>query len=693
MSDKKLCLAVCQNLAGEAAAILEAGEFADVEWVTLPGDCGFPQMNWDSLAQFAESQAANYAEIHLIGGGGAACLKATSPPLPPNCHLHKPESCFHLVAGEPLVKVMLQQGAYIVLPGWLARWQSYTEAWRLEPGMLCEMFDDAIKKVVLLDTGIENQSVEQLQAFAEFVKLPGEAVPVGLDLFRLWLEKIVFAWRLEDEKRRATESLAQRKQMEETLSKRATELHTVAQVSTNIATISEVGRLLQEVVDLTKSSFDLYHAHIYLLNEAGDTLNLAAGAGTVGRQMAAKGWSIPLDREHSVVAQAARSRRGVIVNDVQATPDFLPNPLLPDTRAEMAIPLLLGEHLLGVLDVQADILNRFTEEDVRIKTTLAGQVAVALENARLLERTQTTLAETQRLATIVENQPEFIAVTDLEKRLFYLNPAGRELIGIGPKEDVRRFLMHDFYPPEELQTILKQALPTALTVGSWSGELRIIQKDGAIIPVEETISVNYDATQRPESFNITLRNISRRKAAEVERERLLAEVEAAYRRYVRQEWTQFLSEKGQWHIEHQLHSLGEVAPEALTRLREEVLHNPKTTALSGDGQAALVAPIALRGQVIGTLSLEDLAPHRRWTPDEIALVETISEQLALTLENTRLFEQTQQRAIREQLTRQIADKMHASPDITSIIQVGVQELAKVLGGSHTVVELSLEEEQ
>ena len=151
------------------------------------------------------------------------------------------------------------------------------------------------------------------------------------------------------------------------------------------------------MVDLTKYAFFLYHTHIYLLNEAQDRLTLAAGSGEVGHQMVAQGWSIPMTRERSVVARAARERRGIIVNDVRAAPDYLPNALLPETRSEMAVPIVLGDRLLGVFDVQADRVGRFTAADLQIQTTLAAQVAVALQNAYSFTQTQAALSETEDL--------------------------------------------------------------------------------------------------------------------------------------------------------------------------------------------------------------------------------------------------------------------------------------------------------
>lgn len=194
--------------------------------------------------------------------------------------------------------------------------------------------------------------------------------------------------------------ITERKQVQELLNKRAAELETVAKLSTVVTSLSDPHQILQTVVDQSKEAFGLYHAHIYELDEARQALHLSAGAGEVGNQMVAQGWEIPLNRERSLVARAARSRQGVIVNDVQAEPDFLPNLLLPETRAEMAVPLVAGDQVLGVLDVQAAEAGRFGDEDVKIYTTLASQVAVALANARLLQQTQKALAETETLYTI-----------------------------------------------------------------------------------------------------------------------------------------------------------------------------------------------------------------------------------------------------------------------------------------------------
>jgi len=106
--------------------------------------------------------------------------------------------------------------------------------------------------------------------------------------------------------------------LEQRVTDRTRDLQAVADVNTQVSTILQLDPLLQEVADLTKARLNLYHAHIYLLNEAGDKLELVAGADEVGRQMVAEKRVISMDNQQSIVANAARNRRGVIINDVTA---------------------------------------------------------------------------------------------------------------------------------------------------------------------------------------------------------------------------------------------------------------------------------------------------------------------------------------------------------------------------------------
>lgn len=212
------------------------------------------------------------------------------------------------------------------------------------------------------------------------VNAQGEEIPCEIRLTRLPSSEHLVRASVTD--------ITDRKLAQAELARQAAELATVARVSTAVASTLDTVQLLQEVVDLTKTSFELYHAHIYILNESKDTLILTAGAGEAGARMVAEKRSIPLSQEQSLVARTARNREGLIVNDVYADAGFLPHPALPNTRSEMAVPIVAGDALLGVLDIQSDQVDRFSEQDLIVQGTLASQVGIALNNARTFEESE-----------------------------------------------------------------------------------------------------------------------------------------------------------------------------------------------------------------------------------------------------------------------------------------------------------------
>ena len=186
------------------------------------------------------------------------------------------------------------------------------------------------------------------------------------------------------------------------LDRRAQQLGAVAEISTASSKELDIHKMLESVVDLTQRKFGLYHAHIFTYNEYTDELQIVVCGWQEGSEHEGthETVAIPLSREQSLVARAARTRQPVIVNDVKSEPGFLANPLLPDTASEMAVPLIIGDQVLGVLDVQSDQVNAFTEEDANIQTTLASQVATALQNARSFARAQQQAARESTLNVI-----------------------------------------------------------------------------------------------------------------------------------------------------------------------------------------------------------------------------------------------------------------------------------------------------
>jgi signal transduction histidine kinase len=193
--------------------------------------------------------------------------------------------------------------------------------------------------------------------------------------------------------------------------RRATELETVSQVSASASTSLDTNELLRSFVELSRARFGLSHVQIFLADETGIWLSLAAASG--GRTLPAAARRIALNEEGNIIAAAAFRREGQIVNEVQRETGALPSLLLPSTRSEMALPLLAADQVLGVLDLQSEQANRFSDEDLRIHTTLASQVAVALQNARLFEELRQTA---ERLQEVDRLKSEFLANMSHELR-------------------------------------------------------------------------------------------------------------------------------------------------------------------------------------------------------------------------------------------------------------------------------------
>lgn len=185
-------------------------------------------------------------------------------------------------------------------------------------------------------------------------------------------------------------------QSEQLVAERTAQLQATADISRATAGIRDLDELLSLAVEMIRGRFGFYHASVFLLDEAGEYAVLRESTGEVGAQLKARGHRLAVG-SRSLVGWVTQNRRLRIARDVADDPFHFKNPLLPETRSECCLPLLVGDRLLGALDVQSRELDDFNENDLKALQVLADQLSIAIENADLFERTQAALTEAQLL--------------------------------------------------------------------------------------------------------------------------------------------------------------------------------------------------------------------------------------------------------------------------------------------------------
>ena len=146
------------------------------------------------------------------------------------------------------------------------------------------------------------------------------------------------------------------------------------------------------MVNLITDRFGYYYTALFLIDESGQWAVLKEATGTAGQTLKLRGHRLSVGGK-SMVGSAIASRSARVAMDVGAEPVRFENPLLPETRSEIALPLLVADHILGILDVQSKKEAAFKQQDVDTLQGMANSVATALENARLFRETQKSLEE------------------------------------------------------------------------------------------------------------------------------------------------------------------------------------------------------------------------------------------------------------------------------------------------------------
>lgn len=172
----------------------------------------------------------------------------------------------------------------------------------------------------------------------------------------------------------------------------ALQFETAAEIARDISSSLDLDELLRKAVDLIRSRFNFYHAAVLLKDVPGEFVVVREATGDAGAQLKRSGYKLGVGSK-SIVGFVSANGEPLVVNDTERDLTYLANPLLPETRSEAAIPLKVGDRILGVLDVQSNSNYAFSDDNLRILQILADQLAIAVINSELFAETQEHLAQ------------------------------------------------------------------------------------------------------------------------------------------------------------------------------------------------------------------------------------------------------------------------------------------------------------
>jgi GAF domain-containing protein len=184
--------------------------------------------------------------------------------------------------------------------------------------------------------------------------------------------------------------------------RRSLQLETAAQIARDISGSLNLDELLAKAVNFIGQNFDFYHASIFLLDLPGEFAVIRESTGEAGAQLKRTGHKLGVGSK-SIVGYVAGRGELLIINDTAKDSTYYANPLLPETRSEAALPLKVGDRILGVLDVQSKHPYAFIEDNVRTLQILSDQLAVAVVNSELFAETQEHLSQHRLLHHITSS--------------------------------------------------------------------------------------------------------------------------------------------------------------------------------------------------------------------------------------------------------------------------------------------------
>lgn len=205
--EQNLCIYACNMLSPELSQQLREGDYPDVSLKGYVSNCSGKCILKDDLLDRMLKDADDFSKIIFIGG---ACLgsKNFRQELPRNIEVIRLEQCFEVYTNLQIIYHLINQGSYLVTNGWLKQYKQYISEWAFEKDAAKAFFGESLKKVLLLETGLEGSYKHEIEAVAHYMGLPYEIMPIGNDHMKMYIDSIVYKWRIDTERSNLNERIA-----------------------------------------------------------------------------------------------------------------------------------------------------------------------------------------------------------------------------------------------------------------------------------------------------------------------------------------------------------------------------------------------------------------------------------------------------------------------------------------------------
>jgi GAF domain-containing protein/HAMP domain-containing protein len=503
--------------------------------------------------------------------------------------------------------------------------------------------------------------------------------------------------------------------LEHRVEARTAQLRASSEVGRAAVSILDSDQLLGEVVNLITDRFGFYYAAIFLIDDAGEWAILRAATGEAGQALKDRGHRLATNGQ-SMVGAVVRSRHARIALDVGTEAVRFANPLLPDTRSEVALPLIVGGQVLGVLDVQSAQAAAFDDASAVVLQAMADQIAVALSNTFQFQQTQAALLSSRRQndVNLALTQAEDAASLLYALVAYAIDGVDRAvLLTYGPEDEFGRFTYAEVIagwtsddtdsltPPgarltaEQLPflTDVKPGQPVVVHDTTGAGVKEEYWRTLADWKVQALAALSLAvgdrklgalvfAYRRPHRFTEaeldSLQTYARQTAVILRNRQLVNESQTALRqideinrRLTGEAWEEYRA--------------------SLSQPLRQISWRQGLPEATGDGQAASVAaPVIVNGVEIGLLRLEDQNPDHVWPEEDLSLLAAVASEVSIAVEKARLVEETERRAQLEQTINRITSRIRNAASIDQMLALAAREVRAELQATRTIAEIAPE---